>query len=61
MSMTPANGNQELQVSVQDGYLDMSPSSKSFLKNYNGTFYYCNNDLSFYSITSYSIEWIQKT
>lgn len=58
MSMTPANGNQELHVSVQDGYLDMSPSSKSFPKNYNGIFYYCNNDLSFYSITSYSIEWI---
>lgn len=38
MPMTPAGGNQELPVSMQDGYLDMSPSSKSFPKNYNGNF-----------------------
>lgn len=55
MSMTPAGGNQELPVSMQDGYLDMSPSSKSFPKNYNGTFYYCNNNfLLLYNIASYS-------
>lgn len=54
MPMTPACGNQELPVAMQDGYLDMSPSSKSFPKNYNGTFYYCNNDfLCLYSVISY--------
>lgn len=55
MSMTPADNNQEHSLAIQDGYLDMSPSSKSFPNNYNGTFYYCNNNfLCVYSVASYS-------